>query len=95
MVMQMQIEIEKEVEPMEQLYGVADLAAILKVPRAYVTPMVNRGVFLPTHRWGSFRLFTQARLDEIVREHGSSIRAESSVAPGCARGENCETTSTR
>jgi hypothetical protein len=95
MVMQMQIEIEKGAESMEQLYGVADLAAKLKVPRGYVTPMVNRGIFLPTHRWGSFRLFTQARLDEIVREHGPSIRVESSVAPSCMRGKNCETAQTR
>lgn len=60
-----------------QLYGVGDLAVALKVPHGYVTPLLNRGVFHPTHRWGKCRLFTQERMDQIVQEHGSLIRAGS------------------
>lgn len=67
-------------EPITQvtpLYGVGDLGAALKVPHCYVTPLLNTGVFCHTHQWGSFRLFTQDRLDQIVREHGTLIRAAS------------------
>jgi hypothetical protein len=64
-------------QQVEQLYGVGDLAAALKVPHGYVTPLLNRGVFSPTHRWGRCRLFTRDRLDQIVREHGALIRAGS------------------
>lgn len=60
-----------------QLYGVGDLAAALKVPHGYVTPLLNRGVFRHTHRWGRCRLFTQDRLDQIVREHETQTRAGS------------------
>ena len=63
-----------------QLYGVGDLAAALHVPHGYVTPLLNRGVFCHTHQWGSFRLFTRDRLEQIVREHGRLIRAGSLVA---------------
>lgn len=64
-------------EHVEQLYGVGDLAAALKVPHGYVTPLLNRGVFRHTHQWGRCRLFTQDRVDQIVREHGALIRAGS------------------
>lgn len=60
-----------------QLYGVGDLAAALKVPHGYVTPLLNQGVFCHTHQWGRCRLFTQDQLDQIVREHGTLIRAGS------------------
>ncbi len=60
-----------------QLYGVGDVATALKVPHGYVTPLLNRGVFCHTHQWGNFRLFTRERLDQIVREHGTLIRAGS------------------
>lgn len=60
-----------------RLYGVGDLALALKATHGYVTPLLNRGVFQHTHRWGKCRLFTQGRMDEIVREHGSLTRAES------------------
>ena len=60
-----------------QLYGVGDLAAALKVPHGYVTPFLNRGIFCPTHQWRGFRLFTYERIEQIVREHGSLIRATS------------------
>lgn len=69
----------KRVTKVTQLYGVGDLAAALKVPHGYVTPLLNRGVFCYTHQWGNFRLFTKDRLEEIVREHGSLIRAGSAV----------------
>lgn len=64
-----------------QLYGVGDLAVALKVPHGYVTPLLNRGVFCHTHQWGKCRLFTRERLDEIVRDHGTLIRAESFLSP--------------
>jgi hypothetical protein len=66
---------EKQAMEVTQLYGVGDLAAALKVPHGYVTPFLNRGIFCPTHQWRGFRLFTHERLDQIVREHGSLIRA--------------------
>ncbi len=66
-----------EVGKVTQLYGVGDLAAALKVPHGYVTPLLNTGLFCHTHQWGKCRLFTRERLDQIVCEHGSLIRAGS------------------
>lgn len=63
-----------------QLYGVGDLAAALRVPHGYVTPLLNTGVFCHTHKWGNFRLFTKEPLDQIVREHGSLIRSAAVVS---------------
>src|SRR3954454_3509002 len=68
---------EKRATEVTQLYGVGDLAAALKVPHGYVTPFLNRGIFCPTHQWRGFRLFTHERIEQIVREHGSLIRATS------------------
>lgn len=78
-----------------QLYGVGDLAAALKVPHGYVTPLLNRGIFQHTHQWGSFRLFTRERLNEIVRDHGTQIRAISSFSTlssevSTSEGAGCE-----
>jgi hypothetical protein len=68
---------EKRASEATQLYGVGDLAAALKVPHGYVTPLLNRGIFCPTHQWRGFRLFTHERIEQIVSEHGSLIRATS------------------
>lgn len=68
------------IEPVTEvttLYGVGDLATALEVPHGYVTPLLNRGVFCHTHQWGRCRLFTRERLDQIVRDHGTLIRAGS------------------
>jgi hypothetical protein len=75
---------EKLATEVKQLYGVGDLAAALKVPHGYVTPFLNRGIFCPTHQWRGFRLFTHERIEQIVREHGTSIRATSLLASSTA-----------
>lgn len=71
-----------------QLYGVGDLATALKVPHGYVTPLLNRGVFCHTHQWGRCRLFTRERLEQIVREHGTLIRAGSFLPNHMTDGNN-------
>ncbi len=68
---------EKRATEVTQLYGVGDLAAALKVPHGYVTPFLNRGIFCPTRQWRGFRLFTHERIEQVVREHGTLIRATS------------------
>lgn len=68
---------EKRVTELTQLYGVGDQATALKVPHGYVTPFLNRGIFCPTHQWRGFRLFTHERIEQIVKEHGTLIRATS------------------
>ncbi len=67
----------KKMTEVTQLYGVGDLAAALKVPHSYVTPLLNTGIICHTHQWGRCRLFTRERLDEIVQEHGALIRTVS------------------
>jgi hypothetical protein len=71
-----------------QLYGVGDLATALKVPHGYVTPLLNRGVFCHTHQWGRCRLFTRERLEQIVQEHGTLIRAGSYLPLQLTGGNN-------
>ncbi len=77
----------RDVTQVMQLYGVGDLATALKVPHGYVTPLLNRGVFCHTHQWGRCRLFTRERLEQIVREHGTLIRA-GSYLPNQVTGAN-------
>jgi hypothetical protein len=76
---------EKRATPeVTQLYGVGDLAATLKVPHGYVTPFLNRGIFCPTHQWHGFRLFTHERIEQIVKKHGTFIRATSLSTPSAS-----------
>src|SRR5689334_15155599 len=82
-----------EATKVTQLYGVSDLAAALKVPHGYVpdgyvTPFLNRGIGSwalpnsgPTHQWRGFRLFTHERIEQIVKEHGTSLRVSFLSAP--------------